>query len=264
MTPAEDALDLLGHRAGLADRVVVDLADRHDLGRRAGEEGLVGEDQVGTGEVALDDVVAEPGRDVHDGVAGDALEQARGERRRDDLTAAHHEDVLAGALGDEAGVVQHDRLFVAGLDDLDLGELAVQVLAAALGRRRDRVVVEALDRRHLDPHAVLDALVAQVGAPRPDGDGAVDRRLEREQPHLAVAAVDDRPDVAVLEAVRVDELLGGLGELAPPCRAAPCSRAWPSAAGARGGRSGERPPGRARSCRRGCPRRRPNRSAARE
>ena len=46
---------------------------------------------------------------------------------------AHHEDVLAGALGDVAGVVQHDGLFVAGLEHLDLGELAVQVLARSLG-----------------------------------------------------------------------------------------------------------------------------------
>ena len=55
----EDALDLARDGTRLADRVVVDLADGHDLGGGAGEEDLVGEDQVGAREVALVDLVAE-------------------------------------------------------------------------------------------------------------------------------------------------------------------------------------------------------------
>ena len=53
----EHARDLA--RLAGADRVVVDLAHRHELGGGAGQEDLVGEVQLGAGDVALDDLVAE-------------------------------------------------------------------------------------------------------------------------------------------------------------------------------------------------------------
>ena len=67
----EDRLDLLGDRPGLAgaDRVVVDLADRRELGGGAGHEDLVGQVELAAGDVALLDLVAE--------VAGD-LDRRRG------------------------------------------------------------------------------------------------------------------------------------------------------------------------------------------
>ena len=43
-------------RAAGADRVVVDLADRHQLGGRAGQEDLVGQVELGARDVALDDL----------------------------------------------------------------------------------------------------------------------------------------------------------------------------------------------------------------
>src|SRR5215210_2230375 len=46
-------LDGLGHGAGLADDPVVDRADGHHLGRRPGEERLLGQVQVRAQEVAL-------------------------------------------------------------------------------------------------------------------------------------------------------------------------------------------------------------------
>ena len=50
-------------------------------------------------------------------------------RRRGDVPVAHDEDVLARALGDVAVLVEQDRLVVARLGGLDLGEDRVQVLA---------------------------------------------------------------------------------------------------------------------------------------
>ena len=55
-------LDVLGDLAGRAERVVVDLADRDQLGCGAGEEDLVGQIELGARDVALLDRVAEVAR----------------------------------------------------------------------------------------------------------------------------------------------------------------------------------------------------------
>ena len=70
----EHALDLARDRAGRADLDVVDLAHRRELGGGAGEEDLVGQRQLGAGDVALDDLVAEVARDLDARLAVDAVE----------------------------------------------------------------------------------------------------------------------------------------------------------------------------------------------
>src|SRR5688572_5132807 len=54
----EDLLQPAGNRARVAEDPVVHLPDGHDLGGRAGEEGLVGEVQVGADQVGLADLDA--------------------------------------------------------------------------------------------------------------------------------------------------------------------------------------------------------------
>ena len=59
----EALLDRLRELAGrLAERVVVDLAHGDDLGRRAGQEDLVGLVELAARDVALDDLEAEVAR----------------------------------------------------------------------------------------------------------------------------------------------------------------------------------------------------------
>src|SRR4051812_3654987 len=60
--PLDGARDLAG-LAG-ADRAVVDLSHRRQLGRRAGHEHLVGEVELAAGDLALDDLEAEVARDL--------------------------------------------------------------------------------------------------------------------------------------------------------------------------------------------------------
>ena len=85
--------------ARLAERVVVDLAHRHQLGGGAGEEHLVGEVELGAGDVALLDLVAEVAGDLDHRGAGDPVEDRRGVRPGSaELPVADDEDVLAGAL----------------------------------------------------------------------------------------------------------------------------------------------------------------------
>ena len=120
-----------------ADRVVVDLAHGHELGGGPGHEDLVGEVQLGAGDVALDDRVAEVAGDLDHRAAGDPVEDRVVLAGRRDLAVAHDVQVLAGALADVAVLVEQDRLVVAGLHRLDLREHAVQVLTRRL-RVRDR------------------------------------------------------------------------------------------------------------------------------
>jgi len=131
----------------------------------------------------------------------------------DDSPALDDEQVLTGALRDVALRVQEDGLVVARLEGLDLGQAGVDVQAGHLGGRRDHVRVLPLPRRDLRPHAVADALLAEVGAPGPDGDGDVDGARQGVEAHLAVAQVDQRADIAGVDVVDPDGLLGGLDDL---------------------------------------------------
>src|SRR3546814_8663384 len=61
-----------------------------------------------------------------------------GWRGREDAIAVDDEDVLAGALGDVAALVEHDGFVEAVEVGLGLGEGGVRVDAGDLGARRDR------------------------------------------------------------------------------------------------------------------------------
>src|SRR2546425_4396958 len=95
-------LDAAGDGTGLPDLAIVDRADGHDLGGRAGEERLLDGVEVAAKQVGLRDLVAEVAGDRDNRVARDALERARAGGRREQLPALHHEDVLSRALADEA------------------------------------------------------------------------------------------------------------------------------------------------------------------
>ena len=135
------------------------------------------------------------------------------QRRGDDAAALHNEDVLSGALAHVALRRQQDGLVVAGLEGFDLGHRRVDVHACALGGGGHGVGIMALPGADLHPHAVGDPLGAQVGAPRPHRDRHVDRAGQRVEPHLAVAQVDDGPDVALGQPVDPHRRLGGLDDL---------------------------------------------------
>src|SRR4051812_35938936 len=87
---------------GFADDAVIDLANGHDLGGRAGEERLLAGVEVAAQDVADRHVVAQVAGDRDHRVARDALEGAGADGRRDDRALLDDEEVLAGALADEA------------------------------------------------------------------------------------------------------------------------------------------------------------------
>ena len=133
-------------------------------------------------------------------------EDRRRERRSRDLAVLDDEDVLAGAVGDEPVGGEQDRLVVAGTVRLGDREHRVQVDAGRLGGVRNRVRAHALPGRDLHADAVLQPLVAEVGAPGPAHDHDVDRVPGRGDAELAVAGERDRPQVALGQPVGADQL----------------------------------------------------------
>ena len=136
------------------------------------------------------------------------------EIRRVDDAVPDDEDVLAGAVGDVAVVREQDRLVVAAVVRLGDGEHRVEVDAGRLRDVRDRRSAPTrCQRRDLRADAVLQAVLAEVRAPRPAHDHGLDRVVARGDAELAVAVERDRAQVALGQAVRGDELVAGAAEL---------------------------------------------------
>src|SRR4051794_25625026 len=191
----EDVLHLLGDRSASARRVVVNRRDRRHLAGRAAQEDLVAEVEVRAHEVDLAHLPVQGAKDAHDGVARDARQAGGGRGRGVDDAVADDEDVLARAVGDVSRLVQEDRLLVAAAVALELRQHRVDVLAGGLGGRRKRVGTDAAEARDLAARALLERLIAEVGAPAPDGDAELDRVGGGIETHRSVAAKRDRPDV---------------------------------------------------------------------
>ena len=166
---------------------VVHLADRRHLGGRSGHEDLVGGHEVGADQVLLLDGVAEVLRDLDQRVARDPGQDRGRERRSRDRPVLDDEHVLAGAVCDEPLGGEQNRLVVAGAVGLGHREHRVQVDARRLRRVRDRVRPDALPGRDLHADPVLQALVAEVRAPRPAHDHDVDRVARGRDAELSVA-----------------------------------------------------------------------------
>src|SRR5579872_7254753 len=166
-------LDSLGDRARLAfaDDAVVDIADGNHLGSRPGQKRLIRGVQVAAQDVGRLDLEVEVARDGHHRVLGDPLERAGRHWRGEELAVLDDEDVLARAFADVALGREQDGLVVACLQRFDLGHRRVDVHTRSLRGRRHRVGVMTLPGADLAAHTVGHALVAEIRAPRPDGDG---------------------------------------------------------------------------------------------
>jgi hypothetical protein len=85
---------------------------------------------------------------------------------------------------------------------------SLEVDAGRLRDVRDDVRRDALPRRDLGADAEPQALLAEVRAPRPAHDHRLDRVRARGDAQLAVAVERDRADVALVETVRAEQLVG--------------------------------------------------------
>src|SRR5687768_867283 len=133
------------HRSGrpIADLSLVDRRYPDHLRGGAGHEALVSAVKVEADEVLLEAVDPLAAAQPHDHVPRNPLQDAGLGGRGHDHAVLHDENVVGGAFGDVAEVIEQDRLHAAGVDGLDLGEDAVEV-------------VEALDARGRGVGVVLD------------------------------------------------------------------------------------------------------------
>src|SRR5258706_4145648 len=199
-------------RAG-SDRAEVDLAERDALGGRAADEDLVRGVELVARDRRFDDVEPEVSRERDERVTRDPFED-RGRGRRDERAAPHEEEVLAGALGDVAVRVEEDRLVETEAHRLRLREEAVDVVPRDLRLRQRDVRVVARERRDVRADAVLERLAAEVARPLPRRDADARPAAVDVQVPAARVEEEERPDVALAESVRGDDLKGRVLELA--------------------------------------------------
>src|SRR5258708_39692082 len=195
----------------LADNYLIDGTNGRDFRRCAGEEDFVGDVQHVAGNDLLADFVAQVFGNRHGGVAGDAGQDRRPNRRGVDDAIEHQEDILAGAFADVASNVQHNRFAIAVFERFHLGKLAVDVLTANLRQRGRLVGGHAPPRTHAHIHAALDGFGAEVRAPEPAHD---DQRRGTFTPIHAQdfgAAKYQRANVTRWLTVAADGFLNGIG-----------------------------------------------------
>ena len=204
----EGFLNALRHGTTLAlsDRKPVDRANRRDLRGRSGEEHLVGRVHHLAWNRLLLDVDVHFLRQLEDGKPGDSRERRSREGRRDEPVLPDEEEVLARALGNAPVVIERDPLVIAVRDRFHLDELAVRVVRGGLRHGGHRVRRDAHPGRAARVDALLEGVGAEILPPLVATDRHVDRVRERVDAERAVAAVDERPDVARLEIVRAHDL----------------------------------------------------------
>ena len=181
-------------------------------------------------------------------VARDARQHRGRHRRRVEHLVADEEEVLAAAFAQVAVGVERDALAVALEHRLHLDQRRSWRSWRRLGHRRERVRRAARPRADADVDAVLERSGAEIGAPLPHQDRGVHRAGQRVDAERVVAAIDQRPDVAGLEAVGLDRVDTRLRQRVADRARSPCGRCAPSRTGGACGRRAGRRPIRSASC----------------
>src|SRR5688572_24240922 len=140
--PEIDVADLLRDRSDLALGYLasVDVHARRDLRAGAAEEDLLGNVELAAVDLPLRNEDPELGGDLEDRVAGDALEDIVGHRRRYDRAVAYHEQVRPPALRDVPVRREEDGLIRLEVVCLIHRKGGVDVRAGELAPRRDGLV----------------------------------------------------------------------------------------------------------------------------
>src|SRR5262245_45750843 len=186
-------------RAG-ADRAPVDFANRRDLNRRAGQERLVGVEQLVELQGADFDFVPQVARDPHRRIARDAEQDRRVLVVGQQTPVLDEKDVLDRALGQIAMHVEQDRFVVPARRGIAHGQNRIQIIARGLRRGRDHARMEFFVGRDGDAHSFGELLSAEVVRPFPGQD--VDAyRTDGADAQAAAFEIGRRADVAAFEFV---------------------------------------------------------------
>ena len=101
--------EVFEHRAWFAgtDRPTIQADDGDQLGGGAGQKHFIGDEEIMTGHGHFTGVVTGGFRQFENCVAGDSLEDAGVERRRQYLVFTHRKNVVARAFRDFPLVIEH-------------------------------------------------------------------------------------------------------------------------------------------------------------
>ena len=148
--------------------------------------------------------------EIDDGRSRDAGEETVGDRRMD-RSVLDEEDVGAGAFGDSALPVHHQRVGVAAAFRAMLGDGADHVEAGRFRERRRGRGIGSPIVGDIEPDALHPLRRVEIARPIPDGDAEMDRVVLRRHAHHLRSAPGDRPHVGVGEIVAPQGL--GLGRV---------------------------------------------------
>ena len=190
-------LEFPGHRSAPAcpDCPVVQFHYGGDFRRRAGEKRFIRNIDLVPGQAFFLYFDAQVAGEHHDGVTGHAF-QGGGQVRGVNHAVAYDKDVLAAALCDIAFIVQQQRLVVTAFQRFVQGKDGIDVMADGLGLAHGDVHVVPCEGRRPDADALLQSLIAQVGAPFPGGNRHVNAEVVRAQAHSLGAVKSDGPDIS--------------------------------------------------------------------
>src|SRR5882724_3749897 len=174
-------LGAAGDGAGyaFADLDVIDRTDRRDFDGGAGKEYFVDDVEHFARDYLLLHRDLQIFGDFHDGVAGDAGQNAGGQWRRVQRAVVHEENIHAGAFADVAVRVEGDAFGVAVEAGFHANELRVHVVGGGFGHRGKRIGGDAGPGADADVDTFGERFGPKVSAPRPTSHVDVDRRAER-------------------------------------------------------------------------------------
>src|SRR6266404_4788781 len=208
-------LEFAGDGAGdaFADLDVVDGTDGGDFYGGPGEEDFVDDVEHFARDDAFLDGDLQVFGDFDHCIAGDAGQDAGGERRSVERAVVHEEHVHARAFADVAFGIERDALGVAVEAGFHADELRVHVVGGGFGHGGKGVGSDAGPGTDADVDTFCERFGAEIGSPEPAGHIDVDRGTERIDTDFAVAAEHDGLDVAGVELVQAHEFGGGVAEI---------------------------------------------------
>src|SRR5882762_9103131 len=211
----EFVLQLAGDGAGYAFAYldVVDGTNGRDFDGGAGKEYFVDDVEHFARDYLLLHRDLQIFGDFHDGVAGDAGQNAGGQWRRIQGAVVHKENIHAGAFADVAVGVESDAFRVAVEAGFHADELRVHVVGGGFGHGGKRIGSDAGPGADADVDTFSESFRAKVGAPGPTSHINVDRGTKRINADFAVAAENDRLHVAGVEFVQAHNFGGCVAEI---------------------------------------------------
>src|SRR5271163_3926751 len=173
-------LKFAGDGAGdaLADLNVVDGANGSDFDGGAYEEDFVDDVEHFAGDYGFFHGDVQVMGELDDSVAGDAGEDAGGQRGSEERAVVDEEHVHAGAFADVAVGIEGDAFGVAVEGGFHADELGIHVVGGGFGHGGESVGSDAGPGADADVHALGEGFGAEIGAPGPAGHVEVDGGAE--------------------------------------------------------------------------------------